>query len=76
MPDVTSSVIERVDYDDGAKMLYVEFRGGRVYRYDRVPRAVYERLLAAESKGQFFSRYIRDHYRATHITDPPDLSPR
>jgi hypothetical protein len=65
MPQVNSSAIIRVAYDDHARRLEVTFVTGRVYAYDAVPRRVYERLLRAPSKGQFFNSEIRDRYGAT-----------
>jgi hypothetical protein len=68
MPDVTSSVIERIDYDDEEGCLYVAFRNGRVYRYDGVPFDVYERLLSAKSKGGFYNRRVRNRYPDQLVT--------
>jgi lysyl-tRNA synthetase class 2 len=68
MPFVESSAIARVDYDDAAQMLRVRFMSGRRYRYADVPREVYERFVAAPSKGQFFNAEIRDRYDYTEVT--------
>jgi hypothetical protein len=42
--------------------LEIEFHGGHVYRYASVPEPVYNQLLAASSKGQFFHRAIKGGY--------------
>jgi lysyl-tRNA synthetase, class II len=42
--------------------LDLEFRGGRVYRYFTVPRAVAEGLQGAASKGAYFNRSIKDRF--------------
>jgi lysyl-tRNA synthetase class 2 len=68
MPVVDSSAIDRVDYDAAARALFVRFMSGRRYRYEDVPRAVYQRFVAAPSKGQFFNAEIRDRYGYSEVT--------
>jgi lysyl-tRNA synthetase class 2 len=68
MPVVDSSAIDRVDYDDATRALFVRFMSGRRYRYEDVPRAVYQRFVAAPSKGQFFNAEIRDRYGYSEVT--------
>lgn len=58
MHRVESSNIMAVGYDEGEQALVVEFRGGSRYRYGRVPKAVFEELMAAPSKGSFMHRRI------------------
>jgi hypothetical protein len=60
---VDSSVLDIVDYDDEEHVLKVRFRSGRVYHYYNVPRAHFEALLQAESKGSYFNRVIRRRFR-------------
>ncbi len=62
MPDVTSSAIIRVEYNALARELVVTFITGKAYTCFGVPRAMYGRFVTANSKGQFFNEYIRDHY--------------
>lgn len=60
---VESSNIASIGYDKGTPMtLEVEFHGGKVYRYIRVPADLYEGFLKAESKGKFFYANIRGKY--------------
>ncbi len=59
---VTSSEIDAVAYDSAGKRLRIRFRSGAIYEYDGVPSVVYEELLAAPSKGRYFSEYIRPDY--------------
>jgi hypothetical protein len=42
--------------------LDLELRSGALYRYFAVPRAVFEGLLAAESKGAYFNLTIKDRF--------------
>ncbi len=64
---VSSSSIESVGYDDDALALEVEFEGGRIYRYLDVPRAVYEGLSSASSKGRYFHDNVRGTYHYLRI---------
>ena len=41
------------------RRLYVQFKSGAVYFYDAVPRALYDGLLAAPSKGEYLYAVIR-----------------
>lgn len=59
---VESSVLSSVGYSTDAT-LDLEFRSGAIYRYFAVPPAVFEDLIAAESKGVYFNRYVRDRFR-------------
>jgi len=58
-----SSVIRAFDYDPQAQTLKVTFVTGRCYAYLDVPEKVADALRAASSKGEYFNRAIRDHFR-------------
>jgi len=60
---VISSELHSVGYDDANNVLEVEFRTGGVYQYFGVPRESYVALMAAMSKGRFFSTQIKPAYR-------------
>jgi len=62
MPTVTSSAIQRVEYDARSRQLCVTFVTGNVYKYYDVPRQVYDRFLRTASKGAFFNEYVKDRY--------------
>ena len=51
----------------GAKRARAAVPSGRRYRYFGVPAVVAERFSAALSKGQFFNREIRNHYRCREL---------
>lgn len=55
---VDSSMIKSVGYEVTSEELEVQFNSGAVYRYRGVPIAVYEELLAADSKGQYMHNHI------------------
>jgi hypothetical protein len=68
---VESTTLAVVAYDDAHQILQLEFRSQAIYRYRGVPAAVYEELLAAPSKGQYFNRAIRGIFpysRASNTT--------
>lgn len=68
-----STVIRRFAYRPGEQALDIEFTTGRVYRYHSVPEAVALAMRRAFSKGSFFNRTIRDHYRHERLRAwPPD----
>jgi hypothetical protein len=63
-----SHVIADFDYNADQAQLTVTFVTGRVYRYFLVPADCVARFEAAESKGGFFNKYIRDKYPCREIT--------
>lgn len=58
---VESSLLAAVGYSIHAT-LDLQLRSGAIYRYFGVPRAVFEGLLAAESKGAYFNRNVRNRF--------------
>jgi hypothetical protein len=63
-----SSVIASFQYDADRAQLTVTFVSGRIYRYFLVPPDCAARFGAAESKGAFFNKYIRDKYPCRDVT--------
>ena len=64
---VESSNLAAVGYDARRRLLEIEFRSGGIYRYFEVPAEVHGQLLAAESKGRFFAKHIRDRFRFERV---------
>ena len=58
---VSSSLLAAAAYSTGAT-LDLAFQTGAVYRYFGVPRLVFDQLIAAESKGAYFNRAIRNRF--------------
>jgi len=58
-----SSVIRSFDYYPEQHRLDIEFVTGRRYSYHDVPAPLVAAFRAAGSKGSFFNRRIRDHFR-------------
>jgi hypothetical protein len=67
---VDSSLLASVTYDGSESFLQLEFRDGAIYRYFAVPFAVYDDLLAADSKGSYFNRRIRGRFRHLLLRRP------
>jgi hypothetical protein len=59
---VESSMVLGVRYDDARFELEIIFRTGEKYRYKNVPLFVYERLMSAESQGQYMRKYVLGRY--------------
>ena len=59
---VESDVIHAIGYADEVQVLEVIFNNGQIYQYRNVPRAAFEQLMAAESKGKYFQENIRDEF--------------
>lgn len=64
---VESSVLASAGYDAQRRMLEIEFHSGAIYRYLDVPEDIFRKLLAAESKGQFFGAKIRNKFRSERV---------
>ena len=64
---IESSVIATAGYDEKVRVLEIEFHSGALYRYLGVPEEIFRRLLAAESKGQFFGANIRNKFRSERV---------
>lgn len=64
---VSSSNIATIGYDAASETLEVEFTSGSVYQYYGVGAALYEQLMAATSKGQFLSAYLKNQYAYSRV---------
>jgi hypothetical protein len=70
-----SSVIRDWEYDEAAERLDVTFVSGRRYSYHEVPARIAEGMRKAASKGSYFNRRIRDHFRFTRTRAVADSVP-
>lgn len=60
--EVASSALRSVGYDPRTHTLETQLTSDRVYRYFNCPPEVFEALMHADSKGEFYNKQIRDHY--------------
>lgn len=67
MHPVNSSQISYVGYEDSTSELYITFRNGSTYRYDNVPRNIFEALLKSDSVGKYLNAHIKNSYTCTKI---------
>ncbi|MCW6035808.1 lysine--tRNA ligase [Spirulina subsalsa FACHB-351] len=58
----TSAAVKAFDYDEEKKILQVEFNNGSIYKYNDVPKTVYQEMKTTPSVGQFFNSQIREVY--------------
>ena len=64
---VESSNLAAVRYNEDSQTMDIRFKNESVYQYFDVPLYTYNELLQAESKGQYFHRYIRSEYRYARL---------
>ena len=65
---VNSRELLAIGYDATSLLLEVRFRiSKRVYGFLNVPKKVYESLMHARSKGQYFNQYIKPNYQFIEI---------
>ena len=62
-----SATLTSAAYDAPHSILLLEFRTGATYQYFQVPPAIYQELLSAPSKGQYFNRRIRDQFLCSRL---------
>ena len=55
---MNSSNISRAGYDEESKTLEVQFNTGMIYRYDGVPRVMYDEMFKSTSPGGYFRKWI------------------
>lgn len=63
MIPVRSSAISQVGYEAISRRLRIVFVEGHAYDFCGVPEAIFEGLLRASSKGQYYNDHIRDRYQ-------------
>ncbi|GBE95325.1 lysine--tRNA ligase [Nostoc cycadae] len=57
------SFIKEFSYDPKTQTLTIEFDGGSVYEYFKVPSNIKEDLDNAPSKGQYFNKFIKGKFK-------------
>lgn len=73
MQKVTSSNIAEVGYNSESKVLVVRFiQSNSLYAYYDVPKQIFDELVAASSKGGYFSKSIKDVF-TTKLIQESDL---
>lgn len=57
------SFLTGFEYDGDTKKLLVSMTSGKKFQYDYVPQHTYDNLVAAESKGNFFTTVIKKKFK-------------
>lgn len=65
-----STLLASATFEAGESQLLLEFCNGAIYLYFGFPEALYHNLLAADSKGAYFNRHIRNHFHYTCLRRP------
>jgi hypothetical protein len=65
---VTSSSLASIGYSPTQATLEVEFKHGAIYQYLDVPADVFDAFIAADSKGTFFNRAVKDCYSHQRVS--------
>ena len=64
---VASSNLKSVGYDEGTRVLEIEFYDRRVYQYFGVPPEVHRALMDAGSHGRYLAAEIKGRYRYERV---------
>ena len=59
---IQSTTLAAIAYDRNNQLLYLKFRDRTIYSYSEVAGPVFEALLRAPSKGQYFNEHIRGQF--------------
>lgn len=70
---VASSNIISVGHDPETLDLEIEFKGGAVYRYARVPADAYEYFIGSGSLGRHFALHIKKQFECKRVELMPVL---
>ena len=64
---VSSAGITQVGYQEDSETLEIEFTKGGVYQFFNVPPMVYDSLLSAPSKDEYYHSSIGSRFPCTRI---------
>ncbi len=71
MNSVESSNIEKIGYNEHTRILEVQFKNGKRYRYSGVPVDIFKSLRESPSKGHFLSAHIKKFYECINVPEKP-----
>lgn len=63
MMRVNSQAIRAVGYEPDSRRMKITFEQGDTYDFCNVPAYIYEGLMNARSKGEYYNDHIRDRYQ-------------
>ncbi len=59
---VVSSNVAEVSYDEALQCVYVRFLNNSLYRYDSVPKTIFDELVSSPSVGSYLNRNFKNVY--------------
>jgi hypothetical protein len=65
--EVDSSMLDNISYDETTQRMSITYKSGSSYEYFDVEKAIYNGLREASSKGKFFNKHVRSHYRCKQV---------
>lgn len=74
-PIENSSNIKGYEYEPLTECLFIGFKNGTLYSYDKVPQEVLTAFLESPSKGLFLAQHIKPHYKCTKFTAQEPVNP-
>lgn len=66
---LNSSVLRFATYHPDSRTLVLTFKSGRSYRYDDVPRGVFDDLTDGRSVGEFYNERIKPFFQAADVAE-------
>jgi hypothetical protein len=66
---VRSRAVRSIGYDADDRVLQVEFNGGKIYNYFRVPPHEFVKLMCATSIGTYLNHEIKPRYEYEEATE-------
>lgn len=66
---VQSTLLTSAAYLPQRTLLELEFCDGAIYRFFDVPAECFQQLMDSPSKGVYFNRHIRNHFRYQLVTE-------
>jgi len=62
-----STSIEKIGYGEANATLEIQFHSGGRYRYQRVPRTLFEQMVEADSIGKFYHQNIKGKFASEKL---------
>ena len=63
-----SSTLDAIElYEPGTQILVIGFKGGAQYRYEKIPKEVFDAFMESPSKGKFYHANIKGKFEFVKI---------
>jgi hypothetical protein len=71
IPTPGSAQVQAIGYVRQTQTLLVEFRGGSLYGYDRVPVEIFLEMYESKSPGSFLNKHIKGAFPYQRLYEVP-----